>query len=155
MTMDKLNLACTCMPALCNSWMSVSELVYLVSLLNHGNSQGLMSDGPGAGQWDEGWKGHRLEYIGFQTRDTVFYSCTARPSAPCSIPEWSKFMPVVPPSILTRIDWRPLSTWSIGLLLLRNYYHILFIKFHIVLSHSEQCVELLVWKGYYLKWKKG
>ncbi len=38
----------------------VSELVYLMSLLN---SQGLMSDRPGAGQWDEGWKGPRHEWI--------------------------------------------------------------------------------------------
>ncbi len=35
----------------------VSELVYLTSLLN---SQSLMSNEPGAGQWNEGWKGPRL-----------------------------------------------------------------------------------------------
>ncbi len=49
----------------------VSELVYLTSLLN---SQGLMSDGPVAGQWDEGWKGPRHEYTGFRTRDPVVWS---------------------------------------------------------------------------------
>ncbi len=37
-------------------WMS--ELVYLTWLLN---SQGFMSDGLGARQWDEGWKGPRIE----------------------------------------------------------------------------------------------
>ncbi len=46
--------------------MNLSELVYLTSLLN---SQGLMSDGFGAGQWDEGWKTPRLEFTGFRTRD--------------------------------------------------------------------------------------
>ena len=54
----------------------VTELVYLTSLLN---SQGLMSDGQGAEQWAEGWKGPRLEYTGFRTRDPVVSS---RPSAP-------------------------------------------------------------------------
>ncbi len=52
-----------------NEW--VSELVYLTSLLN---SQGLMSDGPGAGQWDEGWKCSRLEYTGFRIPDPVAWS---------------------------------------------------------------------------------
>ena len=33
-----------------------------------------MSDGPGAGQWDEGWKGPRHEYTGFRTRDPVVWS---------------------------------------------------------------------------------
>ncbi len=37
----------------------VTALVYLPSLLN---SQGLMSNGPGARQWDEGWKCPWLEY---------------------------------------------------------------------------------------------
>ncbi len=49
----------------------VSELVYLTSLLN---SQGLMSDGPVAEQWDEGWNGPRHEYTGFRTRDPVVWS---------------------------------------------------------------------------------
>ena len=52
----------------------VSELV---------NSQGLMSDGPGGGQRDEGWKCPRLEYTGFRTREPVvwrrvFYRSTKR-----------------------------------------------------------------------------
>ncbi len=33
-----------------------------------------MSDGPGAGQWNEGWKGPRHEYTGFRTRDPVVWS---------------------------------------------------------------------------------
>ncbi len=51
-----------------NEW--VSELVYLTSLLN---SQCLMSDGPAAGQRDEGWKCPRLEYTGFPTRYPVVW----------------------------------------------------------------------------------
>ncbi len=53
----------------------MSELVYLniTSLLD---SQSLMSNGPGVGQWDEGWKCPSLEYTGFRTRDP-----TAQPSA--------------------------------------------------------------------------
>ncbi len=47
------------------------ESVYLTSLLN---SQGVMSDGPGTGQWDEGRKGPRHECTGFQTRDPVVWS---------------------------------------------------------------------------------
>ncbi len=39
-------------------------LAYLTSLIN---SHCLMSDGQGAGQWDEGWKCPRLEYTGFRT----------------------------------------------------------------------------------------
>ncbi len=55
----------------------VSELVYLTSLLN---SQGLMSDRPGAGQWYEGWKCPRLEYTGFEVE-----CATAQPSTPSFI----------------------------------------------------------------------
>ncbi len=59
-------------------WMGwVSEWVYLTSLLN---SQGLMSEGPGAGQWNEGWKGPRLEYTGFRTRDPMVWSRVFYPS---------------------------------------------------------------------------
>ena len=65
-----------------NKW--VSELVYLTSLLN---SQGLMSDGPGTGQWDEGWKCPRLEYTGVLSRypvvwSGVFYRSTKRRAPP-------------------------------------------------------------------------
>ncbi len=48
-----------------------SGLVYLTWLLS---SQGLRSNWPGAGRWDGGWKGPRLEYTGFRTRDTVVWS---------------------------------------------------------------------------------
>ncbi len=42
-----------------------------------------MSDGPVAGQWDEGSKGPRHEYTGFRTRELVawnrvFYRSTKR-----------------------------------------------------------------------------
>ncbi len=33
-----------------------------------------MWDGQGAGQWDEGWEGPRLEYTGFRTWDPVVWS---------------------------------------------------------------------------------
>ncbi len=62
-----LNLICLSMYT--SEW--VSELVYVMSLLN---SQGLMSDGPGAGQWHEGRKGTRHEYTGFRTLDPVVWS---------------------------------------------------------------------------------
>ena len=62
----------------------VSELVYLTSLLN---SQGFMSDGPGTGQWDEGWKAPRLEYTGCRTQNPVvwgwvFYCSTKHTTQP-------------------------------------------------------------------------
>ncbi len=49
----------------------VSELVSLTSLLN---SYSLMRDGLGVGQQNKGWKGLRLEYTGFRTRDPVVWS---------------------------------------------------------------------------------
>ena len=60
----------------CQFWIQIprvelSWFVYLTSLLN---SQGLMSDGPAARQWHEGWKCHRLEYARFRTRDLVIWS---------------------------------------------------------------------------------
>ncbi len=58
--------------------------VYLTSLLNHVNRQGLMSDGPGARQWDEGWECPRREYTRFRTRDPVVWSrvfyCSTKPT---------------------------------------------------------------------------
>ena len=63
----------------------MSEWICLfTSLLN---SQGFMIDGPGTGQWDEGWKAHRLEYTRFSNsgprglRSSVYCS-TKRTSRP-------------------------------------------------------------------------
>ncbi len=67
--------------ALCNAklWqctqfttgIELSWVVYSMSLLN---SQGLMSDGLSARQWDEGWKFPRFENTGFWTWDPVVWS---------------------------------------------------------------------------------
>ncbi len=94
---------------------SVSEWIGLfnVALNSH---PGLMSDGPGAGQRDGGWKGPRHECTGFLTRTPVVWSqvfyCSTKRTALCDILDRRVSSHVPPPNTIAQVQEALKEEWE-------------------------------------------